>query len=242
MEQNFYYVALFFMFSNLVGTIAGFGSVVIGLSLAAHFYPIQNLVPIVVPIDIFSSVFIFYKYRSKVNWKIFSKTILPQVGIGFLVGMIVSTKIQGDWMKRVFGAFIFIFAAVQLYRFIVKKAQNKEFKIKAPWFLIPAGIIQGIYASGGPVVVTYLSTKIHNKDEFRSTLATLWCLVNTIMIANFMRTGLINSDTMNLSIVLVPFVITGIIVGEWLQKKVSAQAFKILVYALLCFAGFSLLF
>lgn len=239
MEQNFYLVAIFFLISNAVGTIAGFGSIAIGLSFASRFYPIQDLVPIIVPIDMFSSIYIFVKYFKKIDWKLLKTEILPQVATGFILGLILNTRIDITILKKIFGVFILLFAARQLWLLIQKK-QSKTY-IKSPLLLIPAGFIQGVFASGGPMLVTYLSAKIHEKNVFRSTLAVLWVAMNSILILQFVYVGRINEFTIQKSLVLVVPVLIGISIGELLQNKVSQSSFKVLVYSLLMFASISLL-
>lgn len=239
MEQNFYLVTIFFLISNAVVTIAGFGSIAVGLSFASRYYPIQDLVPIIVPIDMFSSVFIFYKYFRHIDWKLLKKEIMPQVGIGFILALVLNDRVDITILKKLFGIFILGFAARRLHLSLLKQ-QATQF-VKSPLLLIPAGFIQGVFASGGPMIVTYLSTKIHEKNSFRSTLAVLWVTLNSILIMNFIRIGKINETTLQKSLVLVAPVLIGISIGEFLQKKVSQSSFKILVYSLLIFASISLL-
>ncbi len=247
MDSKFFWISLAFLISNFVGAITGFGSVVIGLSIAAHFIPLNELVPIVVPIDLISSCYILFKYFNRIDWKTFLKNIIPLVSIGFIVGLNIAPLIEGPILKKAFGGFILFFAIWQLTLQLIATIQGKSKQHKKPniyqalFFLISGGILQGVYASGGPMIVSYVSKKINDKYAFRSTLMLLWLILNTALIFNFLNTGRIHSKTLMMSGALIPTVILGIFIGDRVHKHVSESHFRIFVFAMLTISGLSLL-
>ena len=45
-----------------------------------------------------------------------------------------------------------------------------------------AGIVHGIFVSGGPLLIGYLTKRIQDKVSFRATISTVWGVLNTIIL------------------------------------------------------------
>jgi hypothetical protein len=55
--------------------------------------------------------------------------------------------------------------------------------------LLGAGVIHGIYASGGPMLVYAVGREGLTKKVFRSTLSMVWIVLNVILVARFLLAG-----------------------------------------------------
>jgi uncharacterized membrane protein YfcA len=81
---------------------------------------------------------------------------------------------------------------------------------------------------------------IPQKSIFRSTLATVWVVLNTVLTASFIVTGKLTPFTVSRSAILLPVVILCIVLGERFHNMVDEYKFKLIVYGLLLCAGISL--
>jgi uncharacterized membrane protein YfcA len=107
--------------------------------------------------------------------------------------------------------------------------------------MLGAGVVHGIYAAGGPLLVYAVGREGLGKKEFRSTLSMVWILLNIILITRFLRAGDYD-PTVALDIaLLVPTVPLGILMGEWVHHKVDERRFRIAVLILLAAAAISLI-
>jgi uncharacterized membrane protein YfcA len=106
--------------------------------------------------------------------------------------------------------------------------------------LFLAGIAHGLFASGGPMVVYVAAKDGLPQVSFRSTLALLWLVVNSVMVVLYKLSGRISAATIQNWIFLLPAVLFGIFVGEILSKKVNRSTFEKAVFTTLCLAGFAL--
>jgi uncharacterized membrane protein YfcA len=107
--------------------------------------------------------------------------------------------------------------------------------------LFGAGVIHGIYASGGPMLVYAIGREGLTKRVFRSTLSMVWIILNTILIARFAMAGDYDREMSSDVLLLVPAVPFGILLGEWVHHKVDERSFKMAVLALLIAAAISLI-
>ncbi len=228
-------------FANWVEALAGFGSTLFALVLGAYFFPLEQLVPTLVPLNLLLSAYIVFRHPAGVDWKILGRQILPWAGAGTVVGVLVFGKIPQKELKLVFGAVVAGLALFELGRFRTEaKAAPLSGFAGAGW-LLGGGLMQGLYASGGPMIVYFSSRSFTDKYRFRSTLSMLWLILNLAVFAGLALKGELTSQTLRLSAWMLAPVGLGIALGEWSHSRVPERAFRKLTYGLLFVAGISLL-
>jgi len=226
------------VFAYIVFGISGFGSTVISVPLLAHFLPITYLVPLMVLLDMTAAIFVGSQGRQHVN-KPELKRLIPFMLVGFLLGVTVLVKVNPDWLRVALG----LFALAVGVHGILNPALGSRI---SPWWSVPAGVTGGavatIFGAGGPVYATYLSGRLEDKDEIRSTISTL------ISISAFSRAilyaigGLLLHWTIFAGMaVLAPFVWLGLRVGGRIHVGLTQAQMRRLVGALLVCTGGSLL-
>jgi uncharacterized membrane protein YfcA len=107
--------------------------------------------------------------------------------------------------------------------------------------LLGAGVIHGIYASGGPMLVYAIGREGLTKKVFRSTLSMVWIVLNLILIARFLLAGDYDREVGLDILLLVPTVPLGILVGEWVHHRIDERRFRMAVLVLLIAAAISLI-
>ena len=104
-----------------------------------------------------------------------------------------------------------------------------------------AGIVHGIFVSGGPLLIGYLTKRIQDKVSFRATISTGWVVLNTIILLDDIRSGLWNPELVKIQVASIPFLLAGMAVGSRLYAKMSQRLFMLITYVLLFVSGISLL-
>jgi uncharacterized membrane protein YfcA len=229
--------------ANTAEAVTGFGGTIIVVTLAAHLYGIGFLVPTILPINLAISVYLIARYHARVDRKELLRRILPLTGLGLPIGYALFRVLGTEWLRRGYGAFVFAVALVQLALTLRAKDGPRGPRpgpATAAAFLVSGGIIHGLYASGGPLVVLYASRAIRDKGAFRSTLSALWLVVNTVLVAVHVAGGSINAATAKASVYLLPSLVLGIALGEFLHDRIDERRFRLVVFALLVVAGGSL--
>ena len=103
--------------------------------------------------------------------------------------------------------------------------------------ILAAGVIHGMFVSGGALLVIYASSALKEKEEFRATMAMLWVTIGCYITGNQIKSGFFNSRVILLCAVgLIPLFV-GIWAGTRLVKKIHQETFLKLTYVLLIISG-----
>lgn len=236
------YLALIVLLANIVEAISGFGSVIIAVTLGANLYDIDKLISILLPISICLSTYIVTKHRKFIRFEFILKEILPFMTSGLVVGLIILNYFPVSALKNIYGVLVLILSLKELYAMLISK--NKEKKELpnsiAAISIFLGGIVHGLYASGGPLLVYGLSSKKLDKDVFRVTLSTIWLIFNLTLFVVYLFTNKVNVENLKISAFLIPTLIVGIFIGEKVHNKINERVFRISVFSILLIAGLRL--
>lgn len=225
--------------SFVSGAMAGFGSVIIALTLASHFYSIEWMVPRLVALNVFLNGYLVFAHRGHVAWRMLLTRLIPIMGLGAGVGVLVQAQLAGPTLKTIFGALVVVLSAVELYRLKTNTPPAVGGANRA--FVFGAGVMHGIYASGGPMLVYALGKAGLDRTTFRSTLAMVWLAMNVALTTVFVLDGRLDgAAAIDVAWLLVP-VFFATVVGELLHRRVDERGFRIVLFCLLFVAGFALL-
>jgi uncharacterized membrane protein YfcA len=220
--------------------ITGFGSTVIALALGALLVPIDTLVPVLVPLSLFLSGFMAWRYRRLIDGSLLVRTVLPIMLLGTLVGYGLMPLLDGTLMKRLFGLIIIWFSAGELWR----GYQNNASRRRPVWVLrlliFLAGVSHGLFASGGPLLVYSMAGLPMDKLRFRATLAAVWLLLNALLTGIYLLDGQLVPALPRVASYL-PLLLLGLWLGEKLHHRVDEQQFRKAIFVLLLLTGSLLL-
>ncbi|MBI9075223.1 MAG: sulfite exporter TauE/SafE family protein [Desulfatibacillum sp.] len=230
------------LLSYTVQTLSGFGSTIIAVTLGSHLYPISFLLPVLVPLDLFLNTYLMVRHRRHIKKPVLFRQILPAMGLGLLVGMALFSVLEGDILKKVLGIFVVLLSSRELWIRLRRKGGPKPIStLRFNGFTAAAGVVHGIYASGGPLLIYALSRLNLSKASFRSTLAALWTILNLVLTVYYVASGKATSTSFSYIMLLFPLILAGIVIGEKLHTLIDEYTFTILVFVLLLGAGISII-
>jgi uncharacterized membrane protein YfcA len=238
---EFLIFAFIVMLGNLTETIAGFGSTILSLTLGAHLFPMESLIPVLVPLNVGLSLVILIRDFKSIDWSELRRRIVPATGAGFPLGLWISTHAPGSLLQSLFGGVVLALSLFEILKSFRGTASHPLHPWVARCFLFAGGIMQGLYASGGPFVVYHTARAIHEKRRFRATLSFLWFVLNSILFLSLIGRGSATPDTLKQTLFLVPAVLAALALGEWIHHRIPERAFRLGVYVLLVVAGGSLI-
>lgn len=219
-----------------IEAMTGFGSIVLALSFASLLFPIQDLIPVLVPLNLMLSGPLCLRHRRHINWAVLLKQILPGMALGTLAGLWLSNFLPAAWMLLLFALLIIWFAGRSVF-----KQQAQPLSQSAQSMLIAmAGITHGLFASGGPLLVYATARSGLQKSAFRATLLVVWFSLNSMMTVLLLIRGQIQPQAATL-VMLVPAVLAGLWAGSLLHQRVDQQQFLQWVFRILLFTGTVLL-
>ena len=103
--------------------------------------------------------------------------------------------------------------------------------------ILAAGVIHGMFVSGGALLVIYASSALKKKEEFRATMAMLWVTIGCYITGNQIQSGYFNSQVIFLCLVGMIPLFAGIWAGTKLVKRIDQETFLKLTYVLLIVSG-----
>ena len=229
-----------------VQTVTGFGSMLVCVTLGAQLLPIQEVIVLTVPISLLQTGTIAIRDRDAIDWRLLLVQVLPLMGLGLVVCRLTIAEQPGDWMRIAFGVLVLILSVRELVvlwraRLADGKAQRRLSRPAHVAALLGAGVVHGLYATGGPLLVYAVGRGGHDKRAFRSTLSVVWFVLNAALSVIFLVDGHYDGSHAVDLLWLAPAVPVGLAVGELLHHRVDERRFKITVFALLVLAALSLI-
>ena len=104
-----------------------------------------------------------------------------------------------------------------------------------------AGIMQGLFVSGGSFLVIYAVSRIHEKQKFRATLSAVWATVNILLLVSYAFDGSFTAPVLTTSAwALIPLA-AAVTAGSLLAGRLKQQTFLKAAYLLLIVSGAILL-
>lgn len=230
------------LLSYTTQAMTGFGSTVIALALGAHFFPINDLLPVIVALNIPMCVVLVARHRAAVDAKVLRGAILPWMGLGMALGLAAAGLLRGAALRQAFGALVVLFAARELAALCGALKPQAEMGAGAFRFWVAAaGVVHGVSGSGGPVLTYALSRRKLDRSALRATLLAVWLIFNAAVLAACLWRGDWTSQTGWRALVLLPVVPLGILLGERLHALIPERGFQLAVQSVLVVSGAALL-
>jgi uncharacterized protein len=218
--------------------ITGFGCTVLALPFCVMLVGVKTAVPVLTVLSLILSSYIVIIDYKNIVWKSYIK-IASFVGLGLPIGMLLFSFLPEDILKKILGVFMILVAARGIYFAFNERAKVKEIGNRMLNFILfLGGIIHGAFSAGGPFVVIYATQALKNKSNFRATLSTLWVTLNSIIIIKIALSGAFTPVVMKYFGWSVPFLLAGMVLGNWAHKRIEDRVFTKVVFLVLLVAGF----
>lgn len=234
------FAALIF-FAFVVQASAGFGSVMLSLAIGTLFWPLAEIVPIVVPLSFCLSTYILIRDWREVDRRVLLRLIGPLMTAGAVLGMVMAPYASATVLRMLLGTVVSIAALRGLVSLVIGKSiAAKKGSASSLIWIFGAGIVHGMIATGGPPLVYAIESLGLAKRSFRATLAAVWFILNLMLTLHFVNNGAFAQPELFRLAKLLPVVALAIVVGEFLHARVSEKHFRAAVFSLLLIAGFLL--
>ena len=237
-DPRFAIFALFVAIAFTTEAAIGFGSMLLAVTLGALLYPIPTIVPVLVCLSVAMTSVIVARNRQHIAWRVLLTRILPGMGIGMLVSYSLFSNASDATLKAGLGAFVILVAANEFWKLVRPAVQTVP--VSPLVFAVTtfgAGIVHGITATGGPVLVYVVGRLGLSKGEFRATLVSVWLTMNAGLAITFWNAGRLGASEVPYIGMLIPVVGASVLIGEFLHGRLNERAFRIAVLVMLLFAG-----
>ena len=226
------------MLGYTVFGLSGFGATIVSVPILAHFLPVSFLVPMMVLLDLGSSVFVGTTARRHLA-KGELKLLLPIMFLGFIVGATLLVKVPDAYLRAGLGAFAVAIGLNAILNPVLQRTISA-------WWVVPAGLLGGAasttFGAGGPIYATYLSGRLRDKSEVRATTSTVISISAFARAAVYIVSGLLLHAAILTGVVLLaPFVWLGLRTGHRIHVGLTQQQMRRVVGTIIVCTGVSLL-
>jgi uncharacterized membrane protein YfcA len=232
--------ALFFLiafFSEVIGTIAGFGSSVFFVPLAGFLFGFHEVLALTSILHVFSNTAKLVLFGRHVKWRLLLLLGIPSIVL-VILGAILSRHAAFKFTELILGLFLILFSLFLLFRPSAKLAPNWANAITCGGI---AGFLAGLIGTGGAIRGLVLAAFDLQKNVFVATSAAIDAGVDVSRMIVYLRSGFLTQESYWLvpSLLLIAF--TGSYVGKVLLSKIPQERFRKIVLLLVLVIGLTTL-
>lgn len=238
MTKKIFFLIIVFL-TNIIQGITGFAGTMLAMPPSVMLVGFDTAKPILNALGLLSGIYIVAANRKSVNKKEFLK-IVAVMSVGMIAGFVLRRVLSGR--ERVLyillGAVVIFTALSGIYKSFLRKGGGRSHgKAMSALLLTAAGVTHGMFVCGGPLLVSYMTGKVSDKQEFRATLSACWIVLNGIILADDIRTGLWSGELILLFCISAVILFAAMFIGSLLCKKMSRGLFMKITYVLLIVSG-----
>ena len=159
------------------------------------------------------------------------------MAIGMFAGIWLFERLSFSLLLPAYGVMILLIALKKM--FVKKEIKMTGFMLNG--ILLAAGVIHGMFVSGGALLVVYASAVLKDKENFRATVASVWVVLNTGLMISDILQGYMTSEVMKMTGISILPLFLAIYVGNKIHEKIDQKLFMKITYILLFASGVSIL-
>lgn len=231
-------IFLFVLFvANVIQAITGFAGTVLAMPPSIYLLGMDNAKVVLNVMALLSGLMIAVMSYHHMNKKEVIKICACMVA-GMAIGIQICKTVPSEQILLIiYGVIILLIAGKNL----LCHRQRTLPKALLLVILLLAGVIHGMFVSGGALLVVYAAQVLKEKEEFRATLAPVWVVLNSILLVSQVRQGVFTEGNIRLILISIIPLFMATWLGKKLVKKVSQKVFLNLTYVLLLVSGLSLI-
>lgn len=210
--------------------VTGFGSALVIIPLLSWRWPLPTVVPLVLLLDLPASLLVSYLNRRDVEWSEL-RPLIPGLLVGALLGSWLVALTAQPWALAVLGLYIMAVAWRGLTACSSSALATRRW---APAAGVAAGLVEFLFGTAGPVVVTWLSRRLRGVHTLRATTSMALALVSALVLLTMAWHGQLAQPLVWAAwppLLLVAY--AGVHLGHALARRVSTGGAAHIIWCLL---------
>ncbi|MGO4937948.1 sulfite exporter TauE/SafE family protein [Fundicoccus sp. Sow4_H7] len=233
----------------VVALIVGFskagiqGATMPAVAILATMFGGKASAGIMLPMLIVGDIAAVYQYGKEGRLKDILK-LMPASVTGIILGALVGNYLNDQQFKFIMGIIVLFCLALLIIRQLQKKAVELPDNL---WLTQLVGITSGFSSmvgnASGPIFNVYILAQNLNKNTMIGTTAWFFLIINLLKVPfHVFLWGTITWETMSYTLILIPFIGIGALIGIWLIKHINESSYKYLIIILTAISAINLLF
>lgn len=219
--------------SNIVQALTGFAGVMLSIPPSMLLFGPDMAKAVVNAICWLVSVWIMWRNRQYINRKEILRIVLLML-VGMAGGLYLYSRVDASIMVPLYGGII---VAAALKNLLMKPSDKNLPNWVAIPVLLGAGIIHGMFASGGALLVIYLVATFRDKNTFRANVAAVWSVLNLVLMFTDFEKGLYTGEFFQLVFLGIFPLFGAVYLGNKIHHMINQKMFNRVTYGLLLMSG-----
>ncbi len=218
---------LFIVFiASIIRGFNGFGFSATCISGFSFIIPAIQIVPIILILEVFISIFMIPYIWNKINWNFVFKLLIG-ISIGSPIGLFLLKHLSPETTHLYVCLIIIFFSILLMKGYVNKKINNSQFKI---FIGIISGALNGFTTLGGMPVALYLLVTSIQPVVIRGSLAALFFFTDIYAFILSFFTGIVDMTTIYRTIPLIIILPIGVFIGNNFFIKSKEQLYRKAVF------------
>ncbi|UVI29714.1 sulfite exporter TauE/SafE family protein [Paenibacillus spongiae] len=229
--QEWIILVLIVFAASLLQTSTGYGFSIIGTPFLLLIYPGHTAIQINIILSLCLSAFMIFKIGREVDKPLFIRLMKGSIP-GLVIGLFIYLYLDIRVLKMIVGGLILLLTIGLIFKLTMLQSRNRDFI---------TGGISGLLTTSigvpGPPLLLYFSGIGKDKAVLRSTTLAYYLFVYSASLVMQISFGGTDKEAWISSLVAVPSLIAGILLGQLLFRWISPNIFRVITYVILLFTG-----
>lgn len=229
----------------IAGLITGFSKLSVGgmglliLPVMMLYFPGPVVLGITIPLYVLTDIVAAAHYRKHIQWSVLSR-LMPLTLVGVLGGSWLLAHLPPEGFKLLLGVMI---VAMILLGVLLERCDTRLMchPLSGHVAGTTVGFVSMTSNSAGPLVSLFMLEQNLSKEAYLSTRAWAFLMLNLIKLPFFFTLGLLNMETLQLTLWTLPGLALGALLGIKLLSKLEFKHIKWLVRGMATLAAIRLL-
>ncbi len=214
--------------------LCGFANTLVFTSILGFGSDNINISPVELVLGFPTNLILVWKERKNLRPGVFVPLTALVLG-GSVVGAFFLKNADVQALKAGFG-FMVVFMGIEMLFREYGRGKMKESRVVLGIIGLAAGVLSGLFGVGA-LLAAYVSRVTDNSREFKANFGAVFIVENLFRMVVYGALGIITGSTLRQSVMLMPFMLIGLIVGMKSSQVLDEKLVKRLVIVLLILSG-----
>jgi len=215
----------------------GMGLLILPLVMLA--FPGPEALGVIIPLYVITDLMAITRYRKGLDLKVLFN-LLPLAILGVVLGGLLLANTTASQFT---GMLVMLIIGMLLLSIWLeyRPAKWMRYPLIGQVVGLMSGFISMIGNAAGPIFSLYLMEQKLDKAGWVATRAWVFTLINLAKVPVLIQVGLLNSETFQASLIGIPGLLVGAVIGGWVMQRMSLYQFRWLIRAMAMLAVLNLL-
>lgn len=217
--------------------LCGFANTLVFTTILSFGNNNINISPVELILGYPTNVILVWKERKGIHWDVCIPLAVLVIA-GSIPGALFLKNADTDVIKIVFGVVI-IFIGIEMLLREMQSKRVKQSKAVLAAIGVLSGLLCGLYGIGA-LLGAYVNRVTDDSSSFKANICMVFWVENTFRIILYAMWGIITFDILKQAVILIPFMLTGLLLGMLSSKFLNENLVKKLVIVMLIVSGAAL--